>query len=221
MTPEHDHSQNGHEQGGNGESGTRHGLRGLISDLMEDPQQERAFLSTLGFTGGFAACRGITHAIRRHIPPFHNFSSKGGTHIHHSTFGIFGLLGIGFLWTQQVWTGHDEPPRWGSRITASMFGLAAALTLDEFALWLDLHDDYWNEKGRKSVDAAIIFGGLLVAITIASETLEDHQTPAVLQWLAKLDIRNALPTPPGGTSNSTPAQQTASPNGHDASGTAH
>src|ERR1700759_4696050 len=104
--------------------------RGLISRLMDDPQQERAFPSPVGFPGGFAACRGITHAIRHHIPPFHNLSSKGGTHIHHSTFGILGLLGIGFLWTQQAWTGHDDPPRWGSRITAGAFGLAAALTLD-------------------------------------------------------------------------------------------
>jgi hypothetical protein len=175
---------------------------GMISRLMKDPQQERAFLSTVGFTGGFAACRGVTHAIRHHIPPFHNLSSKAGTHIHHSTFGILGLLGIGFIWTQQVWTGHDEPPRWGSRITASTFGIAAALTLDEFALWLDLHDDYWDAKGRKSVDAAIIFGGLLAAITIASETLEEHQKPAVLRWLAKFDIRNALPTPADATSAS-------------------
>jgi hypothetical protein len=179
--------------------------RRVLSRLMDDPQQERAFLSTIGFTGGFAACRGITHAIRHHIPPFHNLSSKGGTHIHHSTFGILGLLGIGFLWTQQVWTGHDEPPRWGSRITAGTFGIAAALTLDEFALWLDLHDDYWDAKGRKSVDAAIIFGGLLAAITIASETLDDHQVPAALRWLAKFDVRNALPTPAGGTSASTPS----------------
>ena len=194
-----------HENGARGgdTQGDPGDRRGMISRLMDDPQQERAFLSTVGFTGGFAACRGITHAIRHHIPPFHNLSSKGGTHIHHSTFGILGLLGIGFLWTQQVWTGHDDPPRWGSRITAGTFGIAAALTLDEFALWLDLHDDYWDAKGRKSVDAAIIFGGLLTAITIASETLDEHRVPAALRWLAKFDVRNALPTPaPGGSATS-------------------
>jgi hypothetical protein len=121
---------------------------GLYSKLTTDAQQERALLSAIGFTGGFAACRGVTHAIRRGIPPFHNLSSKGGTHIHHSTFGIFGLLGIGFLWAQQVFTGHDEPPRWGSRITATTYGISSALTLDEFALWLDLHDDYWVRRRR-------------------------------------------------------------------------
>ena len=31
---------------------------------------------------------------------------------------------------------------------------------DEFALWLDLHDDYWDKQGRKSIDAVAVFGGL-------------------------------------------------------------
>jgi hypothetical protein len=165
----------------------------VISGLMDDPQQERAFLA--GFTGGFAGCRGVTHAIRHNIPPFHNFSSKGGTHIHHSTFGIFGLIGIGFLWAQQIFTGHDAPPRWGSRITSATYGIAAALTLDEFALWLDLHDDYWNEKGRKSVDAAIIFAGVLSMSVIASELVEEGDRSALGRLLARMDIRRGLPTP--------------------------
>ncbi len=39
--------------------------------------------------------------------------------------------------------------------------MASALTLDEFALWLDLHDDYWDKQGRKSIDAVALFTGLL------------------------------------------------------------
>ena len=166
----------------------------LIDGLLDDPQQERAFLSAAGFTVGFAGCRAVTHAIRRGIPPFHNLSSKGGTHIHHSTFGIFGLLGIGFLWTQQIFTGHDAPPRWGSRVTATTYGLAAALTLDEFALWLDLHDDYWDARGRKSIDAVAIFGGLLSMAVLASEALNDAGLRTrVTKYVARLDIRRGLP----------------------------
>jgi hypothetical protein len=52
-------------------------------------------------------------------------------------------------------------PEWESRVTATLYGIASALTLDEFALWLDLHDDYWDKQGRKSIDAVAIFGGLL------------------------------------------------------------
>ena len=76
-------------------------LRGSYNDhFADDPQCERALLSAVGFTGAFAACRGITHAIRAGVGPFGNMS-VGGRHLHHSTPGILGLLGIGFVWTQQ------------------------------------------------------------------------------------------------------------------------
>ena len=125
-----------------------------------DPRRERAFLSAAGFTGAFGTARGITHAIRAGRGPFHNLSA-GGRHIHHSTFGIFGLLGVGYAWTYRYGLGDESGSRWGSRLSAAAYGVASALTLDEFALWLDLHDDYWDREGRKSIDAVAIFGGLL------------------------------------------------------------
>jgi hypothetical protein len=132
----------------------------LYERHFSDPQRERAFLSAVGFTTAFATARGITHAIKAGIGPFHNVS-EGGRHIHHSTFGIFGLLGLGYIWTYRLAMGPTAGGRWPSRIAASAYGVASALTLDEFALWLDLHDDYWNKQGRKSIDAVIIFSGLL------------------------------------------------------------
>jgi len=42
-----------------------------------------------------------------------------------------------------------------------MYGVAAALTLDEFALWLNLSDVYWQREGRESFEAMALFGGLL------------------------------------------------------------
>jgi hypothetical protein len=133
---------------------------GLYARHFSDPRRERAFLSAVGFTTAFATARAITHAIRAGVGPFHNIS-KGGTHIHHSTFGIFGLLGLGYIWTYRFGLGPSLGRRWPSRITATTYGVASALTLDEFALWLDLHDDYWDKQGRKSIDAVAIFGGLL------------------------------------------------------------
>ena len=132
----------------------------LYGRHFSDPRRERAFLSAVGFTSAFATARGITHAIKAGVGPFHNIS-EGGRHIHHSTFGILGLLGLGYLWTYRVGLGPAPGRRWPSRVTASLYGVASALTLDEFALWLDLHDDYWNKQGRKSIDAVAIFGGLL------------------------------------------------------------
>jgi hypothetical protein len=132
----------------------------LYNRFLSDPRRERAFLSALGFTTAFGTARGVTHAIKAGVGPFQDMSA-GGTHIHHSTFGIFGLLGVGYAWTHHWGTGVQPESRWRSRVTATAYGIASALTLDEFALWLDLEDDYWDKEGRKSIDAVAIFGGLL------------------------------------------------------------
>jgi hypothetical protein len=163
--------------------------------FAHEPQAERALLSSVGFTAAFAACRLVTHSIKDGVGPFGNMS-VGGRHLHHSTPGILGLLGIGFLWTQQAYTGHDRPPQWGSRVTATMYGICSALTLDEFALWMDLSDDYWTPAGRKSIDAAVIFGGLTSIVAIASTVLDDDdRLPRWLKRIGTFDIAHS-PGPP-------------------------
>jgi hypothetical protein len=167
-------------------------IRSYYNDhFAEESQCERALLSAVGFTGAFAACRGITHAIKSGVGPFGNMS-VGGRHLHHSTPGIFGLLGIGFVWTQRAYIGDDRPPRWGSRITSGLYGVCAALTLDEFALWMDLSDDYWTPAGRKSIDAVILFGGLLSVVAIGSAALDDNDVmPSWLKRIGRFDIAHA------------------------------
>jgi hypothetical protein len=139
---------------------------------FSDCRRERAFLSATGFTVAFATARAITHAIKNGVGPFGNISA-GGRHIHHSTFGILGLLGVGYIWTYRIGLGPAPGGRWGSRISAAAYGVASALTLDEFALWLDLEDDYWNKQGRKSIDAVAIFAGLLMMGTAGSTALQE------------------------------------------------
>jgi hypothetical protein len=167
-------------------------VKGLYAEqFAHDPQAERALLSAVGFTGGFAACRAITHSIKAGVGPFQNMSA-GGHHLHHSTPGILGLIGVGFVWTQRAFTGDDAPPQWGSRITATLYGLFAAMTLDEFALWMDLNDDYWNAQGRKSIDAAVIFGGVVNVVAILSAKLDDNDNlPAWFKKIGTLDIKAA------------------------------
>ncbi len=116
--------------------------------------------------------RTITHAIRAGRGPFHNIT-PGGRHIHHMTFGILGLLGTGFAWNAQVGLGGPDANRWGSRASATGYGVAAALTLDEFALWLNLEDDYWTQQGRESIDAVVIFGSLLALASANRDLLRD------------------------------------------------
>ncbi|HEX6493642.1 MAG TPA: hypothetical protein VF112_09020 [Candidatus Dormibacteraeota bacterium] len=128
-------------------------------EFATSPRRERMFLGSVGFFTGFGGARAVTHAIRRGVGPFRNLS-VGGRHLHHLVFGIGGLLGTGYLWLLLVGT-DPATARRTSRVTAAAYGIASALTLDEFALWLNLQDVYWAKQGRESVDAAAVFGGLL------------------------------------------------------------
>jgi hypothetical protein len=136
-------------------------LRRAYERHFHDHRRERAFLSALSFTTAFAGCRIVTHSIRAGVGPFKNMS-VGGRHLHHSTPGIIALILLGDVWVYRYALGDDDCSRTGSRASVVAYGIATALTLDEFALWFDLQDDYWTAAGRKSVDAVTIFGGLSV-----------------------------------------------------------
>jgi hypothetical protein len=106
----------------------------------------------------FLVTRSVTHAIRAGRGPFRNVA-VGGVHVHHEVYGIFLLLGSG---TAEF---SYRPGRPWVYALAALFGIGAALTLDEFALWLHLDDVYWSREGRSSVDAvlvACVVGGLLL-----------------------------------------------------------
>ena len=133
-------------------------LKRLYHFHFQDERRERLFLASVAFLVTFAIVRGITHLIRAGIGPFHNVTS-GGLHIHHLVWGILLLLVVGYVWLLEVGVGST----WVASLTAIAFGVGAALTLDEFALWLNMQDVYWDRQGRESVDAVIIFGGLLSA----------------------------------------------------------
>jgi hypothetical protein len=133
-------------------------VRSLYHKHFSDRLKERQLFSTGAFFVTFATVRAITHAIRAERGPFKNVTGPGGRHIHHMTFGIVGLLSVGYLWMLEV--GINEAGR-ASRVTSSVYGSGAALTLDEFALWLNLEDVYWAKQGRESIDAIVLFGSLL------------------------------------------------------------
>ncbi len=135
-------------------------LRPLYREHFPESPRERLFLASLSFFLTFTVVRAITHLIRAGLGPFHNLVS-GGRHIHHLVFGISLLLIVGYLWLVQIGTGKGGTLTWVGRLTALLYGIAAALTLDEFALWLNLRDVYWQREGRASVDVVLLFGSLL------------------------------------------------------------
>jgi hypothetical protein len=134
----------------------------LYQRYLHEPRRERMFLASAAFYLTFALTRAITHAIRAGVGPFHDMAA-GGVHVHHLVWGILLLLGVGYLWLHQIGAGWPGEARRLSRLTAVLYGIGAALTLDEFALWLRLRDVYWAREGRESVDAVLLFGALLSA----------------------------------------------------------
>jgi hypothetical protein len=125
------------------------------------PRRERVFLASVSFFLTALGVRGLTLGIHLHVGPFGNVS-VGGTHLHHLVWGILTLLVVGYLWLAQFGT-RNPASDWPSRITALLYGFGAALTLDEFALWLNLSDVYWKREGKESVEALMAFSGLLLA----------------------------------------------------------
>jgi hypothetical protein len=125
---------------------------------FRDQRRERMFLASLSFFVTFGVTRLLTHAARARSDAFQ--LSIGGVHVHHLVWGILLLLLVGYVWLIQIGTGGDG--RVG-RITALLYGAGAALTLDEFALWLNLEDVYWEREGRASIDAVTLFGALVSA----------------------------------------------------------
>jgi hypothetical protein len=131
-------------------------LAELYNFHFKSERRERLFLASLGFLVTFGIVRGITHLIRAGVGPFQNVTS-GGLHIHHLVWGILILILVGYVWLIEQGVGSN----WIASVTAILFGVGAALTLDEFALWLNLQDVYWTGAGRESIDAVIIFISLL------------------------------------------------------------
>ncbi len=85
----------------------------------------------------------------------------GGVRIHHVTFGVVLVLASGLTLITLSIDGHE--PEFIA--VAIIFGVGAALVLDEYALILHLSDVYWSEDGRTSVDAvfaAVAVAGLLI-----------------------------------------------------------
>jgi hypothetical protein len=85
----------------------------------------------------------------------------GSKHIHHVVVGVVLVMVSGVTLVTLSVNGTASE----FTATAILFGIGAALVLDEYALILHLSDVYWEEDGRTSVDAvfaAVAVGGLLV-----------------------------------------------------------
>jgi hypothetical protein len=134
-------------------------IAALYRRHFRDHRRERMFMASLSFFLTFGATRLLVHGFRDHETPFRMWIA--GIHVHHYVWGIALLLAVGYLWLIQIGTGSREEQRRLGSLTAVLYGAGAALTLDEFALWLHLEDVYWEQTGRLSIDVALLFGALV------------------------------------------------------------
>jgi len=133
----------------------------IVRTTIPDRPRRRMFLASVSFLLTFVGLRILVHLILWHVGPF-QYVVVHGRHIHHLVWGIFILLLVGYGWLLEVGRAHTPVGIFMSRLMAVSYGAGAALTLDEFALWLDLSPNaYWSSAGRLSIDAVIVFGALL------------------------------------------------------------
>jgi hypothetical protein len=132
---------------------------------VHDRPKRRLLLAAIGFFCTFAIARSMAYAAYRNTGPF-QYVYVGGTHIHHLVWGILLLLVVGFCWLIEVGTGASRSSLFASRLMSLLYGVAAALTLDEFALWLHVQEGiYWTRRDLASIDAIVLFGvALLIGI---------------------------------------------------------
>jgi hypothetical protein len=133
----------------------------IIHQQIPDRPHRRLFLASVSFFITFLAVRLLVASITHHIGPF-GYVEMGGKHIHHLVWGILLLLTTGYATLAEVGTGETPVSILMSRLLSLGYGIGAALTLDEFALWLNLNPQaYWSSEGRESIDAVVLFGSLL------------------------------------------------------------
>jgi hypothetical protein len=133
----------------------------IVRSTIPDRPRRRLFIASVSFLVTFAGVRILVHLILLHVGPF-QYVMVHGRHIHHLVWGILILLLVGYGWLLDLGRSHTPLGIFMSRLMAISYGAGAALTLDEFALWLDLSPDaYWTRAGRISIDAVILFGALL------------------------------------------------------------
>ncbi len=128
------------------------------ADAAESEPARLARLALFAFILTFIIARTMVLLIMsRRVPNLYFFMH--GTHVHHLNYGIFLLAGVGAYLLLRLPTGKSL------RGGALAYGIALALTFDEFGMWLHLGGSYWQ---RASVDAIIVVAAILALLGYAT-----------------------------------------------------
>ncbi|AHI01128.1 hypothetical protein GCM10010174_12680 [Kutzneria viridogrisea] len=135
-------------------------------DTASGPGHQRLLYFFLGLVVTFLLIRISVRLVRAKVRWWPGNITPGGTHIHHVVFGVVAMM-LGGVVQLAAPDEADEPKLWA----AALFGVGAALVLDEFALILHLRDVYWSTQGRLSVDAVFLAVGLVGLLLLGARPL--------------------------------------------------
>lgn len=139
------------------------------ADIATEPGRAAILWMLLAFVITFLLTRTVTRRIQaKSKRPTVDAGGRsligditiGGVHIHHQVWGILLVLVSALLEFAY------RPGRPWVEILGVMFGIGAALALDEFALWVYMDDVYWKEEGRTSIDAVIVAASICLLLLV-------------------------------------------------------
>jgi hypothetical protein len=116
-----------------------------------------ARIALFGFIVVFMMARGFVFMIMAHLMP-NLYFFMSGTHVHHLNYGIFLLAVV------SGYSVFRRPVGRRAEFVALIYGVAMALTFDEFGMWLHLGGSYWQ---RASVDAVIVIAAIFALFAYA------------------------------------------------------
>lgn len=154
------------------------------TSAIYDTGRQPAFVMLLAFIITFIGARGYTRLARKYG---WGSVSVGDVHTHHLVFGLIMAFTAG-----AAIIGFTPPDNGGWFLFLSaLFGAGVALVLDEFALVFHLEDVYWEQEGRKSIDAVIIalLLGSLFLLQVTPFDIEAQESG----WLIVATIAIDLP----------------------------
>lgn len=127
-------------------------LKRIYKNHIVDKKEEPRFLILTSFLITFAIARLTVYGIMNHVlPKPFGFFYLNGIHIHHLVYGVLLLLIAGFI----------RIPQFGRsfvRLSSVLYGIGAALTLDEFSLLIHFNPAfYFGPQGKLSLDVVFIF----------------------------------------------------------------
>jgi hypothetical protein len=138
------------------------------------PGREPLFFVLLAFLFTFAIVRTYTRLGRLRG---WGSASVRGIHLHHLVPGILASLAAGTA-IIAFRPGDDS-----MLLLSILFGVGAALTLDEFALVLHLDDVYWTHEGRSSIEATLMGFALASLCLLATAPLGSDPSRDLPHWV--------------------------------------